>query len=72
MEFAVHFRDGFAGRFAGIKDPKGMEPNGQILQRRERSGSVMFANAAVILAVGGVSRQVQFVFDAPVSPVECE
>jgi hypothetical protein len=31
---------------------------------------VLFANAAVIFPVDGVARQVQFVFDAPVSTVE--
>lgn len=32
----------------------------------------MLADAAVIFPIGGVARQVQFVFDAPVSPVESE
>ena len=72
MQFAVHFRDGFAGRFAGIEDPESVEPDGQILQCREGSGTVMLANAAVVFAVGGVSRKVQFVFDAPMSTIECK
>ena len=70
MQFAVHFRDRFAGRFAGVEDPESVEPDGQVLQGREGSGPVMFANPAVVFAEGGVSRKVQFVFDAPLSAVE--
>ena len=32
----------------------------------------MLADAAVIFPIGGVARQVQFVFDAPVSSIESE
>jgi len=71
-EFAVHFRDAFTGRFARIEDSKSMQSDRQILQGGERTGSPVFANAAMIFAIGGVARQVQLVFDAPVSPVECE
>jgi len=49
-----------------------VQSDSQILQRGERSSAVVFANAAVIFPIGGVSREVQFVFDAPMSPIESE
>jgi len=33
---------------------------------------VVLADPAVVFTVGGVPRQMQFVFDAPVTAVECE
>jgi len=30
----------------------------------------MFANSAVVFAIGGVSRKVQFVFNTPMSAIE--
>lgn len=33
---------------------------------------MMLTDAAVVFAIRGVSRQVQLVFDAPVSAIECE
>lgn len=71
-EFAVHLGEGFAGRFAAVKGFECVQADGEILQRCERAGSAMLANAAVVFTIGGVPRQVQFVFNAPVSAVECE
>ena len=59
-------------RFEGVEGAECVQADGEVIQRCEGPRPVMLANAAVVFAVGGVSGQVQFVLDAPLSAVECE
>ena len=72
-KFSFQFGDGFAGGgLLGVEDSECVLADSEVLERCERARSVMLADAAMVFAVGGVSGQVQFVLDAPVSTVECE